>query len=93
MQKVTPAQEKPLAIQRIGKSVSDLIFPPLAPLQQAFIDQKIAISEKRSELLRKRDEISNEGYEAAMRLMMSNKEHSKTTGDSYLQIINKQKEL
>ena len=93
MQKITPTQEKPKAIQRIEQSVSNLIFPPLAPLQQAFIDQKIAIREKYAELHRKREETSNEGYEAAMRLMMLNKDLSQTYGNSYLQIINKQKEL
>lgn len=89
MQKVTPIPKEPSAIQIISQYVSNLISPPLALLQQTFIDQKLAIIEKRNELLRKRDETSNEGHEAAMRLMMLNEDLSQTYGNSYLQIINK----
>lgn len=91
MQKMSPTQKKPQAIERIAAAVSSLLFPPLAPLHQTFIEQKVGISEKRSELLRKRESVRNEGYAAATRLMTPSAEQLQTIGVSYLELINKQR--
>ncbi len=91
MQKISPPQKKPQAIERIYNAASNLIYPPIEQLHQTFIEQKTAISEKRSELLRKRDEVSNEGYAAAIRLMMPDDEQLQTIGVSYLELVNKQR--
>jgi len=91
MQKISPTQKRPQAIDRIATAVSSLIFPPLAPLYQAFIEQKAGINEKRAELLRKRENVRNEGYAAATRLMTPSAEQLQTIGVSYLELINKQR--
>lgn len=91
MQKMSPTPKRPQAIERIAAAVSSLIFPPLALLYQAFIEQKAGISEKRSELLRKRESVRNEGYAAATRLMTPSAEQLQTIGVSYLELINKQR--
>jgi len=89
--KITTAPKRPQAIERIAAAVSNLIFPPLATLHQAFIDQKEGVSQKRAELIRKREGIRNEGYAAAMRLMSPSTEQLQTIGSSYLELINKQR--
>lgn len=88
-QVITP--KRPQAIDRIAMAVSSLIFPPLAPLYQAFIEQKAGINEKRAELLRKRENVRNEGYAAATRLMTPSEEQLHTIGVSYPELINKQR--
>jgi len=91
MQKMSPTQKRPQAIDRIAMAVSNLIFPPLAPLNQAFIEQKAGVNEKRAELLRKRENVRHEGYAAATRLMTPSAEELQTMGVSYLEFINKQR--
>ena len=91
MEKLSPEKKKPKAIERISEAASNLLMPPLAPLHQTFMDQKFGAEEKRSELLRKREEIRNEGYAAAMRLMMPSAERLQATKGSYLELIHKQR--
>lgn len=88
---MSPTTKKPQAIERIAEAVSSLIYPSLAPLHQAFIEQKAGINEKRAELIRKRENVRNEGYAAATRLMTPNTEQSQTIGVSYLEFFNKQR--
>ncbi len=91
MEKPSPKKERPQAIARIAEAASSLLIPPLAPLHQAFMEQKYGVEEKRSELLRKQDECRNEGYAAAMRLMMPSAERLQATRGSYLELIHKQR--
>ncbi len=91
MQKMSPTQKRPQAIERIAAAVSSLLYPPLAPLHQTFIEQKAGVNEKRSELLRKREIVRNEGYAAATRLMTPSAEQLQTIDLSYLELINKQR--
>ncbi|MCE7914567.1 MAG: hypothetical protein DYH15_07760 [Nitrosomonas sp. PRO4] len=91
MQKISPTQKRPQAIDRIAAAVSSLIFPPLAPLYQAFIEQKAGINEKRAELLRKLENVRNDGYAAATRLLAPSEEQLQTIGLSYFELINKQR--
>ncbi len=83
--------KRPKAIERIAEAVSNLIFPPLASLYQAFLDQKTGVEQKQTELLRKREEVRNEGYEAATRFMAPTTEQIHNTGISYLELIKKQR--
>lgn len=91
MQKKAPTTKRPQAIERIAEAVSSLIYPSLAPLHQAFIEQKAGVNEKKAELIRKREDVRNEGYAAAIRLMTPNTEQSHTIDLSYLELINKQR--
>lgn len=91
MEKPSTEKKIPQAIERIAEAASSLLMPPLAPLHQTFIEQKSGVEEKRSELLRKQNECRNEGYAAAMRLMMPSAEKLKETRDSYLELIHKQR--
>ncbi len=83
--------KRPKAIQQIAEAVSSLIFPSLTPLYQTFLDQKTGIEQKRGELIRRRDEIRNEGYEAATRFMAPTAEQIQNAGISYLEVIKKQR--
>ncbi|WP_096294012.1 hypothetical protein [Nitrosomonas ureae] len=91
MQKMSPTPKRPQGIERISEAVSNLLPPPLAPLHQTFIEQKAGINEKRAELLRKRENVRNEGYAAATRLMTPSAEQLQTIGVSYLELFNKQR--
>ncbi|QOJ23787.1 MAG: hypothetical protein HRU78_09080 [Gammaproteobacteria bacterium] len=91
MQKMSPTQKRPQAIERIAAAVSNLIYPSLAPLHQAFIEQKAGVNEKRAELIRKRENVRNDGYAAATRLMTPHTEQSQTIDLPYLELINKQR--
>lgn len=91
MQKKAPTTKKPQAIERIAEAVSSLIYPSLAPLHQAFIEQKAGINEKRAELIRKRENVRNEGYAAATQLLAPSEEQLHTIGVSYFELINKQR--
>lgn len=91
MKNTSPIQKKPQAIERITESVSNLLVPPLASLNQTFMDQKTDLNKKRSDLLRKRDEVSNEGFAAAMRLMSPSAEQLQAIKGSYLALINNQR--
>lgn len=91
MQKMTPTTKRPKAIERIAAAVSNLIYPSLAPLHQAFIEQKAGINEKRAELIRKREKVRNDCYAAATRLMTRSTEQPQTMDLSYLELINKQR--
>ncbi len=91
MKNTPPAPKKPRAIEHIADAVSNLLVPPLTSLHQTFMEQKTGINEKRSELLNKREDIRNEGFAAAMRLMSANTDQLQTTRDSYLELVNKQR--
>lgn len=91
MKKASPMQEITQAIEFIRKSASCLIYPPLALLHQTFLDEKALVNEKRSELLRKREDVRNEGYAAATRLMSPSKEQLPTISISYPELIDKQR--
>lgn len=91
MEKLPFEKKRPQAIERIAEAASNLLMPPLTPLHQTFMDQKLGVQEKRSELLRKQDECRNEGYAAAMRLMMPSAEQFQATRGSYLELIHKQR--
>ena len=80
-------------ILRIKKSVSKLIKPPLEPLYQVFVDEKAAVQAERSELLRKIEELRQEGFEAAIQLMTLHPEPPHITNGSYFdRIENKEDE-
>ena len=83
--------KRPKSIMRIAEAVSNLIFPSLAGLYQTFLDQKAGIDQKRAELLRRREEIRNEGFEAATRFMAPTAEQIRNAGISYLEFIKRQR--
>ncbi len=91
MKDTTPAPKKPQAIEYISEAVSNLLVPPLASLHQTFMEQKTGVNEKRSELLNKREDIRNEGFAAAMRLMSASTDQLQMTKGSYLELVNKQR--
>ncbi len=91
MKNTPPPPKKPRAIERITEAVSNLLVPPLTSLHQTFMEQKTGVNEKRSELLNKREDIRNEGFAAAMRLMSASTDQLQTTRDSYLELVNKQR--
>lgn len=91
MKNTSSAPKKPRAIEYIADAVSNLLVPPLTSLHQTFMEQKTDINEKRSELLNKREDIRNEGFAAAMRLMSASTDQLQTTRDSYLELVNKQR--
>ncbi len=91
MKKTSPAPKKPRSIERIAEAVSNLLVPPLTSLHQTFMEQKAGVNEKRSELLNKREDIRNEGFAAAMRLMSPNADQLQMTKGSYLELVNNQR--
>jgi hypothetical protein len=88
----TPHENKrPKSIERIAEAVSNLIVPSLAALYQTFLDQKAGIGQKRTELVRRREEVRNEGFEAATRFMAPTAEQIRNADISYLELIKRQR--
>lgn len=83
--------KRPKAIEQIAEAAAGLIVPPLTSLYQTFLDQKAGVEQKRAKLVRRREEIRSEGYEAATRFMTPNAEQVRNAGISYLELIKKQR--
>lgn len=60
------------AIQNIFNSVSHLIVPELSLLSLLLLDLKTGINSEKAQLRKLKEQAKNEGYAAAMRLMMPN---------------------
>jgi len=80
-------RNRPPGIMRIHEEVSKLIKPTLAVLYQVFLDQKAALKAERTALLRKQETLHQEGYEAAVRLVISNSNDFQISQRSYFDRI------
>jgi len=87
------SRNRPEGIRRIYEAASKLVMPSLPPLYQVFLDEKAGVQAQRNELLRKQEELRQEGMEAAVRLMISGSDEFRIERRSYFeQIEQKRKE-
>jgi len=78
---------RPEGIKRIYDAVSKLVKPPLAPLYQVFLDEQSLNQSKRNALLQKQAELRQEGFEAAVRLVISSTDKFQIERGSYFERI------
>ena len=64
-------QDPPLWVERIRQSVSKLVKPPLTALPQVLLDTQAGVREERARLVSELDDIRQDGFEAATRLILS----------------------
>lgn len=83
----TNMQSRHDGITRIFESVSKLIKPSLAPLYQVFLDRKKIVEDERTSLMRKIEEVRQEGFEAAVRLRISCNDNFRIERGSYFERI------
>jgi len=84
--------ERPEAIARIYEAASNLLMPPLSSLHQTFVETKAGVNKERSRLRRELDEIRDEGFEAAARLMLPDTEKLQSKAGSYIERIQSNQE-
>ncbi len=85
--KNSPHDKMPKATNRIHEAVSNLLIPPLSSLHQTFVETKAGVNKERSRLRRELEEIRNEGFEAAARLMLPDTEKLQRKPGSYIERI------
>jgi len=83
----TNTDSRSKGIARIFESVSKLIKPSLAPLYQEFLDRKKIVADERTSLLRRLEEVRQEGFEAAVRLRLSCNDNFRIERGSYFERI------
>jgi len=74
-------------IRRIYDAVSKLIKPPLAPLYQVFLEEQSLRQSKRKALHQRQAELRQEGFEAAVRLVISSTDKFQIERGSYFERI------
>lgn len=85
-------RNRPPGIRLIHASAAKLAMPSLAPLYQVFLDQRAAIEAERRDLRRRQQAIAQEGFDAAVRLLVNTSEAFRAERAPYFQRLKLLKE-
>lgn len=69
---IATLRNRPEGIRLIAASVRKLVKPSFAHLPQVLLDQRAAVREQDIALQRRQQTIAQEGFEAAIRLLLGN---------------------